>query len=100
MKDDNTPVLQGPTQNQSDMGQPNKNRQPDYEVLQVTGEGDNSQWLKIGAVWQGKDGYLTGKTVHGKIVLQSREAKEALQKMRADKQTPAPAPQHTQNPSQ
>jgi hypothetical protein len=100
MSDSNTPVPQGPTQTHSDTAQPAKGRQPDYDVHQVLGEGDKSQWMKIGAVWEGKDGYLSGNTVHGKIVLQSREAKETLQQMRVEKQTEAPAPQHTQNPSQ
>ena len=41
-----------------------KSRKPDYDVHQVVGDGKNAQWTKIGAVWQGKDGYLTGDTVH------------------------------------
>lgn len=84
----------------SDDNQPSKGRKPDYEVHQIMGEGNKSQWVKIGAVWEGKDGYLSGETVHGKIVLQSRHAREALQNMRDEKQQAAPSQSQNQSPTQ
>jgi hypothetical protein len=81
---------QGTQQKQS------KGKAPSHDVYQVTGSGDSSQWHKIGAVWQGKENTLSGDTVHGRIVLKSREA---LKDMREQKQTAAPENTQAQDPS-
>jgi len=31
---------------------------PDYHVYQITGEGDNAYWNRIGAAWNIKDGAI------------------------------------------
>lgn len=63
-----------------------KPSKPDYEINIVTEENGKSYWQKTGAVWDNGNGYLTGKIGDQSVVLQSREAKEALMKMRAEKQ--------------
>ena len=61
---------------------PSKAKAPSHDVYQVNGQGKNAQWHKIGSVWTGKDNTLSGDTVHGRLVLRSREA---LKEMRAQK---------------
>ncbi|MCJ8274571.1 MAG: hypothetical protein MJK04_34880 [Psychrosphaera sp.] len=87
---DNDSKAQGTQQKQS------KGKAPSHDVYQVTGSGDNSQWHKIGAVWQGKENTLSGDTVHGRLVLKSREA---LKDIREQKQETAPENKQSQDPS-
>ena len=75
--------------------QHSKARAPSHDVYQVTGNGEKSQWHKIGSVWQGKENTLSGDTVHGRLVLKSREA---LKEMREEKQA-APEQKQSQEPS-
>ena len=46
---------------------------PDYHVYQITGEGDNAYWNRIGAAWNIKDGainvQLNSIPLDGKIQL-------------------------------
>ena len=78
---------------QQDNAQPAKGKAPSHDVYQVTGNGENSQWHKIGAVWQGKENTLSGDTVHGRLVLKSR-----LKEMREEKQA-QPEQKQSQDPS-
>ncbi len=73
--------------------QPAKGREPDFDAHQVIKNDGGENWVKIGAMWEGKDGYISGDTVHGRIVLQSRKAKEALQEMRVQNQQSTPTQQ-------
>jgi len=70
----------------SDENDNGKNKQPDYFV-QLAQEGRNGKEhiTDVGAVWNGKNGYITGPTIAGRIILQPRAAREALQRMRAEK---------------
>ncbi len=77
--------------------QQSKGKAPSHDVYQVTGQGDKSQWHKIGSVWQGKENTLSGDTVHGRLVLKSREA---LKEMREQKQSAEPENKQSQEPSQ
>ena len=101
MSDDNTPTPQGPTSTQDSTTQPSKGRQPDFIIHTTSGEGDNIQWQKIGAAWEGKNGYLnaniTAAPLNGKLVFQPRAE---LERLRQQKQAAGPTQQPTQNPSQ
>lgn len=63
-----------------------KGNKPDYYV-QLAQEGRNGkeQITDVGALWTGKDGYITGQTLAGRVILQPRAAREALHQMRAEK---------------
>ena len=80
---------------QKPQAQQNKGKTPSHDVYQVTGQGENSQWHKIGAVWEGKENSLSGDTVHGRLVLKSREA---LKEMREKKQESAIENRQTHDP--
>ena len=73
------------TQN-SDKNQ-SQNRQPDYIIHTTNGEQKNAPWHRIGAAWEGKNGYLTANLsatpINGKLIFQP---KEELDKLRAQKQ--------------
>lgn len=78
-----------------------KNRQPDYYVqLAQVGRNGKEKITDVGAVWEGKDGYKTGETIAGRIILQPREQREALREMRAEKQQQAQTPQPDQDVQQ
>ncbi len=68
----------------SDENDSGKGKQPDYFV-QLAQEGRNGkeQITDVGAVWNGKNGYMTGQTIAGRVILQPRAAREELQRMRA-----------------
>lgn len=68
--------------NSQDNKAPTKSNEPSHDVYQVNGQGKNTQWHKIGSVWQGDNNSLSGDTVHGRLVLRSREA---LKEMREQK---------------
>ena len=77
-----------------------KGRKPNYEVHVVTEENGKTLWSKQGALWKNDNGYMTGNFNDQKIVLQSREAKEALLKMRQQKQEAPVNLSHTDNVTQ
>ena len=99
MSNDDTTANNEPTTNQVNSGQntttaePEKGRKPDNYVNEVFRKDGRDQFKTVGAVWHGKQGYLSGESNGNRIVLQSREAKEALDKMRAEKQQAAQAQQ-------
>jgi hypothetical protein len=63
-----------------------KRRQPDHFIQVVTkDERGKKKYRDIGELWDGKDGYSSGDSILGSVVIQSREAREQLQKMRAEK---------------
>lgn len=66
---------------------PVKGKAPSHDVYQVNGTGKNAQWHKIGSVWQGKDNSMSGDTVHGRIVLRSREALKEMREQKAQNQS-------------
>ncbi|GAB2707757.1 hypothetical protein [Aliiglaciecola aliphaticivorans] len=68
-----------------------KGRQPDYDVLQEVQMGRHKQLMHIGGVFENNKGYITGQTLHGKLVLAPTQAREALQEIRAEQ---------AQNPTQ
>ena len=74
------------TTQENPQAQTSKGREPDYNVHQVIEGEERDNWVKIGAMWEGKNGYISGDTVHGRIVLQTRTPKEALDEMREQKQ--------------
>lgn len=73
-------------------------RQPDYDVLQEVRMGRNTKLISIGGVYENQEsGYISGDTVHGRLVLQPREVKEALQQVRSEQHTQGQ--QQTQAPT-
>lgn len=52
-----------------------KGKPPAYSVHQVIENeyGGDDYWMKIGSVWRGKDGYLSGDTIHGRIILKEQK---------------------------
>lgn len=60
-------------------------KQPDYYV-QLAQEGRNGreQLTDVGALWNGRNGYITGQTIAGRLILQPRAAREELQRMRGE----------------
>ena len=54
--------------------------------LAQVGRNGKEKITDVGTVWEGKDGYKTGETIAGRIILQPREQREALREMSAEKQ--------------
>ena len=77
-----------------------KRRKPDYYV-QLAQEGKNGreQITDVGAVWKSENGYITGNTIAGHVILQPREALEQLREMR-QQTSQSPTQQHSQNHNQ
>lgn len=75
--------------------QPTKGKEPSHDVYQVNGQGKNAQWHKIGSVWQGDNDSLSGDTVHGRLVLRSREALKEMREQKSQQQ----GQNQSQNPS-
>lgn len=76
-----------------------KHRKPDlYVQLAQPGRNGKEKITDVGGVWAGKDGYYTGDTIAGRLILQPREAREALQEMR--KQNAEVSPIHSQTKEQ
>lgn len=63
-----------------------KHRPPDHFVQIVTKNASGrDKHRDIGELWEGKNGYMSGDSALGRIVVQSREQREKLQQMRAEK---------------
>ena len=62
-----------------------KSRKPDY-YMQVEMQQSNGRkkLMDVGALWEGKDGYKTGDSVYGRMVIQPRDQREALREIRED----------------
>lgn len=63
-----------------------KGQLPDYYASQEINAGKRTQLMSIGPMWESESGYISGPTVHGRIILQPRAAREALQEMREQNQ--------------
>ena len=62
-------------------------RPPDHYISLISKDSNGKKnFFEIGKVWDGKDGYKTGESAWGKIVIQSREKREELEKMRRENQ--------------
>ena len=72
-----------------------KSKEPSHDVYQVNGQGKNAQWHKIGSVWTGDNNNLSGDTVHGRLVLRSREALKEMREQKSQQQ----GQNQSQNPS-
>ncbi|ODS24779.1 hypothetical protein AB835_01610 [Candidatus Endobugula sertula] len=78
----NTPTQAEPTESQND-----RHRKPDYYVqLAQEGRHGREKITDVGVLWSGKDGYLTGDTIAGRVIVQPREKREELQRIRAERQ--------------
>lgn len=63
-----------------------RSKLPDYYVqLAQDGKHGKEQLTDVGALWSGKNGYITGNTIAGRIVLQPRAARDELRRQRADR---------------
>lgn len=81
MSDDTnqTPPAQG-EQEQS------KHRKPDHYVqLEMQQGNGRKRLMDVGELWQGKNGYQTGNTIYGRMVIQPRAQREALKELREQK---------------
>ena len=68
-----------------------KNRLPDHYVSIVQqGRNGKEQITEVGALWEGKDGYMSGETIAGRILVQSRAKREELRAMRAEQAETGP----------
>jgi hypothetical protein len=74
--------VESTTTNTSSESKPSKGRQPDYDMAQQVRMGKNQRLVDIGAMWESDSGYISGDTVHGRIVLKPRNKKEALEEIR------------------
>lgn len=79
-----------------------KNKQPDY-YLQLAQEGRHGKEriTDVGVLWEGKNGYLTGETIAGRVIAQPRAARDELNRMRAEnakKQEQSVEQEHNQEP--
>ena len=85
---------------EQDNQQPQKSRKPDHTIYRLTGQGSESQWQQVGAMWEAnKEGYMTG-TVNGeRFVMQSRATMEALEEIRQKKHSQNPEQKQSQNPT-
>ncbi len=83
----------------TDQTSQNNTQLPRHIAYNVSGEGDNAQWNKIGAAWSSKDDglnvQLNAIPTDGRVVLRSREH---LEKMRAERQAQQPAQNQSFNP--
>lgn len=74
-------------------------RQPDFDVLQEVQMGKHTKLMHIGGLFENDKGYITGNTLHGKMVLAPTNAREALNEMREQKaQQPAQYQEPTLKP--
>jgi len=66
----------------------NNSKKPDYYVqLAKEGRHGKEQIYDVGVVWKSEaNEYITGPTAAGRIILQPREERERLQKLRAERQ--------------
>lgn len=72
-------------QNQHDKEQhtQKKGREPDFDVLQIIGNGEHARPMKIGSLWNSSQSdNMVGDTVHGKLVVKPRPSKEDLEALR------------------
>lgn len=70
----------------SEENQKTKGRLPDgYAQIEKDGYNGKKQYFDIGPVWNSKDGYVSGQTVFGKLLIQPRVKREELEKLRKDK---------------
>ncbi len=79
-----------------------KTRQPDHYISIVQpGRNGKERIRDVGELWDGKDGYSSGESVFGRVIVQSRAKREELQRMRSE-QGPSQEPAHSQeiNPQQ
>ena len=76
-----------------------KHRLPDaYMSIRQKNSNGTSKLVEVGALWNAKEGYQTGDSVYGPIVIQSREAREALKEMRSEReQTQTQEQAHSQS---
>lgn len=59
-------------------------RKPDFDVVQMLGNGEKARFVNIGALWQiPASGNLVGDTVHGKMLIKPRTGKDELLALRA-----------------
>ena len=77
-----------------------KRRPPDHYIQIVTTDSKGrDRHRDLGELWDGKPGYKTGESAFGRVVVQSREAREELRKMRAENsQDHSPAQIQEQKP--
>jgi len=63
----------------------NKHRQPDaFMSIEQQNRNGTKKLVEVAALWDGKEGYQTGDSIFGPIVIQTREAREALKEMRQE----------------
>lgn len=64
-----------------------KHRPPDFYVsIAKPGAKGKEQFYDVGHLWKGKDGYMTGDSVIGRVIVTTREKREELEKLRREKQ--------------
>jgi hypothetical protein len=75
-----------------------KKRPPDHFIQVVTQDSKGrDRHRDIGELWDGKEGYKTGDSIFGRIVIQSRDVREDLKKMRTEKQDQSRSQDHEHN---
>lgn len=75
-----------------------KHRKPDaYIQLEIKGNNGKTTLTDVGGVWNGKNGYQTGSSIWGRVVIQPGEQRERLQKIRQEK-AQSPSQGHSQEP--
>lgn len=75
-----------------------KHRKPDFYVqLEIKNSNGKGRLTDVAGLWEGKNGYKTGDSLWGRMVVQPRAQREELQKMRAEKADQpdrGPRPEH------
>ena len=56
-----------------------------YAQIEKDGCNGKKQYFDIGPVWNSKDGYTSGPTVFGKLLIQPRVKREELERLRKGK---------------
>ena len=75
-----------------------KHRKPDaYIQMEIKGNNGKPRLTDVGSLWDGKNGYQTGTSVWGRVVVQPREERERLQKIRQEK-AQSQSQSHSQKP--
>ncbi len=64
-------------------------RKPDqFVMVEQPGKYGKKTLIDLAPTWNGKPGYSSGPSPIGRIVIQTREAREALQEMRKEEAQP------------